>query len=244
MLTVLGLLFLASPCFGQAVPDKLPEPIELARLNVLNVGGGTPPPAASNPVIEEGDRFSDYQTSTITGTVTALTQGHLVVVYVLSDVDISTVTGTGITFSSVYAYAHSSRVEIFSGTVATGGATSIALNYTGTGYALVWVLHISGADSVDDVGSLENGYGVTDCGTGTIDATQNGLAIAAFHDVYGNATGFSNGTGWTAGEFSAGSYYQYRAATASTSYGGANGQATVTGGGGDANVFGTVFNVY
>jgi hypothetical protein len=189
--------------------------------------------------------FSDSLAVAITST----TAGNTLIVCVMNGgKETVTATATGATFANKLDYSTSSQTfDVIRAYNISAGITTVTLTNASGGYMLGNIYEVSGvgssSDPWDTINKLENGASVTNLGTGTITtgSTGTGIAIAHFSDQTGDTTNITNGTGWTAGAFGNGLYYEYRASSASTGYGGANSQATASGTG---NVVGIIFNLF
>lgn len=189
------------------------------------------------------------QSSSVRTTIPATTTGSLLIAVFQSDVrNASSVTATGATFAAKLQGHYRGYDQAYSARNVAGGISSVNVNYSG--FQCLnggWIFEITGAATASDpwgtAAGYGNSFGASSLRTGTITAGGSGLTIAAFMDYYNQATGYSSGSGWTPGVTGANhDYYEFRASTNGSSYGG-TGQATVTGGADGARVDSLIFNI-
>jgi hypothetical protein len=207
-------------------------------------------PAAGASLVRATPIAHVCQGSPLITRIAATAQGNmLVAVFQLEATNASSVSAPGAAFVPKVQVINKGHNQAYSAYNVAGGITSVSVNYAG--FQCLnggWIFEISGvptaSDPWDTASAFGNAFAATNLGTGLIRAGANGLTMAAFMDYYNAATAYSNGAGWTSGTTGTNhGYYQYRASTGGSFYGGISGQATVTGGAKSAQIDAVMFNI-
>lgn len=164
-------------------------------------------------------------------TITSTTAGSVLCVLVTSINGGVTPSSSGASYVSKFSATLWSPTQLYSAFNVSAGITNVQMSYGAAQGMTGWIFEVGSAGTVSDPfdgvsAGVTNAFNATNLGCGTVTPTNDGLGIAAFLDVLGAVTTYTQGAGWTAGTTTAGDFYETRNTTGGVQIGGASNQAT------------------